>query len=177
MKRIPVTMPAKSKWLIRLPEIRRVLRQCESPVLDRKSVEVLFGVRPRRALQLIKEVGGRNLGKNAVIETRELMEAVEAWIGGDAYRTEVRRRRRVAQELLRLVQREAARRVEISVPPRPVVEGVRMEPGLVELRFERMEDLLVQLAGLSRRLMEDYDRMAGLLAKEGSEGSGLSLEV
>ena len=46
-------MPLKKTWLLRLPAIREELSQLDLPLIDRASFERLFGVRRRRAVQLM----------------------------------------------------------------------------------------------------------------------------
>jgi hypothetical protein len=46
-------MPAKPEWLLRLPEIRAELEHLEVPVVDRSGVERIFGLKRRRAIELL----------------------------------------------------------------------------------------------------------------------------
>ena len=46
-------MPARKSWLLRVSEIRRELAEMQVPVVDRAVFERLFGVRRRRAVQLM----------------------------------------------------------------------------------------------------------------------------
>ena len=50
-------MPTKKTWLLRLTEIREELTAMQVPVVDRAIFERLFGVRRRRAIQLLHFFG------------------------------------------------------------------------------------------------------------------------
>jgi hypothetical protein len=56
-------MSMKKTWLLRLGEIREELTAVEAPVIDRAMCERLFGVRRRRALQLMHSFGGWQSGQ------------------------------------------------------------------------------------------------------------------
>ena len=71
-------MPMKKTWLLRLTEIREQLTAMEVPVVDRAIFERLFGVRRRRAIQLLHSlwrlsgrpyVSHRSLGAAAATRT------------------------------------------------------------------------------------------------------------
>jgi hypothetical protein len=49
-------MPAAPAWLDRLPTLLKKVATSEIPVYDRQAIERLFGVRPRRAQQLLREL-------------------------------------------------------------------------------------------------------------------------
>ena len=51
-------MPAKAMWLLQIPEILSQLETFDVPVVDRAIVERLFGLRRRRAIELMHRFGG-----------------------------------------------------------------------------------------------------------------------
>ena len=51
-------MPAKPEWLLRLPEIRAELEHLDVPVVDRAGIEHIFGLKRRRAIELLHQFGG-----------------------------------------------------------------------------------------------------------------------
>ena len=51
-------MPMRKTWLHRLPQILGDLSNMGVPVLDRAVFEKVFGVRPRRAIQLMHFLAG-----------------------------------------------------------------------------------------------------------------------
>jgi hypothetical protein len=46
-------MPAKPAWLLKIPEIIRMLEAFDVPVVDRAIIERLFGLRRRQAIELL----------------------------------------------------------------------------------------------------------------------------
>jgi hypothetical protein len=61
-------MPIKKTWLLRLPEIRAELTAMEVPVVDRAVFERVFGVRRRRAIQLLHHFGGFQAGRTFLVD-------------------------------------------------------------------------------------------------------------
>ena len=56
-------MPAKAQWLLQIPEIVSLLETFEVPVVDRAIIERLFGLRRRRAIELLHRFGGYQAGR------------------------------------------------------------------------------------------------------------------
>ena len=67
-------MPIKKTWLLRLPEIREELSAMKVPVVDRAIFERLFGVRRRRAIQLLHFFDGYQSGRTFLIDRLALIE-------------------------------------------------------------------------------------------------------
>ena len=66
-------MPMKKMWLLRLPEIRTELEALPAPVIDRAMIEQIFGVRRRRALQLMQYFGGWQSGQACLVDRLDLL--------------------------------------------------------------------------------------------------------
>ena len=66
-------MPAKSQWLLRIPEIVASLSELEVPVVDRAICERLFRVRRRRAIELIQHFGGYRSGNTVLVDRLALI--------------------------------------------------------------------------------------------------------
>jgi hypothetical protein len=56
-------MPAKALWLLQIPEIVALLETFDVPVVDRAVIERLFGLRRRRAIELLHRFGGYQAGR------------------------------------------------------------------------------------------------------------------
>src|SRR5689334_12786005 len=56
-------MPAKPAWLLHLSEIIEQLEAFDVPVVDRGIVERVFGLRRRRAIELLHRFGGYQAGR------------------------------------------------------------------------------------------------------------------
>jgi hypothetical protein len=61
-------MPNQPSWIESVPEILETLRAPGTPpFLDRPTVEVLFGVRRRQAIHLLRRFGGYQVGKTFLV--------------------------------------------------------------------------------------------------------------
>jgi len=67
-------MPAKAPWLLHIPEIIAMLETFEVPVVDRAIIERLFGLRRRRAIELLHRFGGYQAGRTFLSDRRVLIE-------------------------------------------------------------------------------------------------------
>jgi hypothetical protein len=88
-------MPAKPEWLLRLPEIRTQLEYLDAPVVDRAVIERIFGLKRRRAIELLHQFGGYQAGRTFLLDRVRLLEALQSMESGDDYSTEKRRRERL----------------------------------------------------------------------------------
>jgi hypothetical protein len=70
-------MPAKPAWFPRIGSIIAELRVLKSDYLDRKAVEHIFGVRERRARQLMSGLPNLQIGNALAIPRRALIERLE----------------------------------------------------------------------------------------------------
>jgi len=155
-------MPAKPQWLLRLPQIIEALESIVAPVVDRDSVEQLFGISRRRAIQLLHRFGGYQAGKTFLVERQGLLAQLEAIRDGQAFSQEAKRRRRVLHELDEISRLQKARAVKIKVSreeiakARGLPEGVRVEPGRMVVEFEGMDQLLSRLFQVSQSAVRDF---------------------
>jgi hypothetical protein len=161
-------MASFASWIHQLPEIRRRLADLETPVVDRASIEKLFGVRRRRAIQLMHRFGGFQAGRTFLIDRNELIDALGRFDPADADR-EVSRRKKVVAEVERSKALFPARKVRISVPLRvldnrmvDLPPTVQLQPGELRIEFHGTEDLLRQLFELSQSIVNDLERFQAL---------------
>ena len=70
-------MPAKPAWFPRIGSILAELRVFKSDYLDRKAVEGIFGVRQRRARQLMVGLPTLQIGNALAIPRSALIERLE----------------------------------------------------------------------------------------------------
>src|SRR6266545_3336852 len=101
-------MPAGKTWLLRLPEIRRELEALDVPVIDRAAFERIFGVRRRRAIQLMQYFDGYQAGRTCLVNRMSLLSEVEKLEASSEYVLERRRRERVTAALEKIRQYRVA---------------------------------------------------------------------
>src|SRR5215213_3949051 len=92
-------MPAQPTWFHRLDEILGELRGLGTDYLDRQAVERVFGVRERRARQLMAGLPCLQIGNAVGVSRPALIERLEATKVGNRFQWEIARRTRVAVSL------------------------------------------------------------------------------
>jgi hypothetical protein len=163
-------MPAKPEWLLRLPEIRAELEHLDVPVVDRCGIERIFGLKRRRAIELLHQFGGYQTGRTFLVERRSLLHALEALQSQDGYIVERRRRECLRDVVEASREHLLAARVRIPVRPaksRPSLDrlapGVHLAPGMLSIEFLQPIDLLEKLYGLAQAITHDFVKFEGLV--------------
>ena len=158
-------MPAKAPWLLTISAILEHLEAFESPVLDRASMERLFGLRRRRAIELMHSFGGYQAGRTFLIDRRQLIERLRGLAEGQEFQAEVRRKERLAEKIDLLRRQHAGASVRIAVAPdawnrrmEGLAPGIELQPGHLHVQFVGAEDLLTKLFELSQAASNDFDR-------------------
>lgn len=160
-------MPAQPAWFHRLDRILEALLKMESSYLDRQAVEKLFGVRERRARQLMAGLPGLQAGNAFAVERLALLNRLEETSASGPFQWEVNRRARVADEL------ERARRLlpgrNVLIPSAPDVRerrlaglsgDIALKPGELRIEFYGAEDLAAKLFELSQAMANDWTAFA-----------------
>jgi len=168
-------MPAKAAWLLKIPEIIRMLEAFDVPVVDRATIERLFGLRRRQAIELLHRLGGYQAGQTFLVDRQVLMASLRRLAEGEDFERESRRKERLDGAIDRLRRYQSAARVSIPVAPdvfnRKFVDlstGVVLEPGQLHIAFSGAIDLLAKLFELAQAASNDYDRFCA--AAEPVEG-------
>ena len=71
-------MPSKSRWLLQIPSIIDQVMSLDTPVLDRAVCERIFGVRRRRAIDLMQQFGGYRAGNTILIDRLDLIRRLQS---------------------------------------------------------------------------------------------------
>jgi hypothetical protein len=158
-------MPAKSAWLLQIPEIVSLLETFGVSVVDRAVIERLFGLRRRRAIELMHRFGGYQAGRTFLIDRLLLIEQLRRLAEGEEFQSESRRKERLQDAVDELRRNVTAARVKIPVPSEvlgwrgaDLSDGVALEPGHLHISFRDTEDLLSKLYALSQSAASDFDR-------------------
>ena len=156
-------MPTQPSWLLQLPRIRKVLEELDLPVIDRAGIERIFGVRRRRAIQLMHKFGGYQAGRTFLVERTKVLQALRR-IGRDDVEWELARREKLVAEIEKAEKLLPGRQVRIKVPSLEtktvanLPPGVHLEPGELRIRFAGTEDLLRKLYELGQAIANDFDK-------------------
>lgn len=145
-------MPPQPLWL---PRVKSIIESLDSghiaslPFLTRASVEQLFGIRRRQAIDLMHRMDHYQIGKELVVSPAVLKRwLARAGIGEKVWFAEVVRTR--VEELVEQAQWEReARKTRVVVPHKTVelkLEGmpptVSLQPGEMRIAFSGAEDCL-----------------------------------
>ena len=163
-------MPAKPEWLLRLPEIRAELEYLDVPVVDRAGVERIFGLKRRRAIELLHQFGGYQAGRTFLLDRARLLEALQSLESGEDYTAEKRRRERLGDVVeasrehlistrVRIPVRAAAARASLD----RLAPGVLLMPGMLSIEFRHPVELLEKLYGLAQAISHDFEKFEELL--------------
>ena len=171
-------MPDQPSWIEYVPEILETLEAPGTPpFLDRPTVEVLFGVRRRQAIHLLRHFGGYQVGKTflapreavirflrdplrwrAATDEKGRFERVASALG--EARTELRQRRIPIPAQTETLQMEFA-----GLPP-----GIRLETGQLVIQFAGPVELLEKLFALSQAFANDYASFERIVASQTGTG-------
>src|SRR5450756_1545046 len=163
-------MPAKPEWLLRLPEIRAELEHLDTPVVDRAGIEHLFGLRRRRAIELMHQFGGYQTGRTFLLDRTRLLEALRSLESREDYTAE-KRRRECLQDVVE-ASREHLISTRVRIPVRAaaarasldrLAPGVLLMPGMLSIEFRHPIELLEKLYGLAQAISHDFERFEDLL--------------
>ena len=167
-------MSAKAEWLLRLPEIRAELEHLDVPVVDRAGIEHIFGLRRRRAIELMHQFGGYQAGRTFLVDRARLPEALQSLESREDYSVEKRRRERLGDVVE--ASREHLISMRVRIPVRATAArasldrlalGVLLLPGVLSIEFQRPIELLEKLYWLSQAIAHDFEKFEGLLPGDG----------
>jgi hypothetical protein len=158
-------MPDQPSWIGLVPQILKELEAPGNPpFLDRPAVEVLFGVRRRQAIELLRRFGGYQIGKTFLVPREAVVRFLrdaERWpaVAGEKGRFERvlsalgEARRELDQRRIPIPRVAERQWGEISgLPP-----GIRLEPGQLTVQFAEPVELLEKLFTLSQILTNNYE--------------------
>ena len=161
-------MPAKPEWLLRLPDIRAELDHLDVPVVDRAGIERIFGLKRRRAIELLHQFGGYQAGRTFLLDRARLLEALKSLESREDYTAEKRRRERLRDVVEASREHLILTRVQIPVRAaavRPSLDrlapGVLLLPGILSIEFRHPIELLEKLYGLAQALTHDFEKFEG----------------
>jgi hypothetical protein len=142
-----------------------LLETFDVPVVDRATIERLFGLRRRRAIELLHRFGGYQAGRTFLIERCKLIEHLRCLAHGEEFQREIQRRQRLDHTVDQLRRQQSGARVKIAVAPdvfsrklANLSPGVALEAGYLHIVFSGTEDLLGKLFELSQAASNDFDR-------------------
>ena len=161
-------VPDKPTWLTRVPGILQFLESPQAPpFLDRPAMELLFGLRRRQSIDLMRRMGGYQVGKTFLVDRQALLRFLTAPQQQAASEQSVARKQKVVASLGEARQMLASRRIPIPATAASSVAGlppgIQLDPGRLTVIFEQPVELLQKLFALSQALTRDYEQFAAAL--------------
>src|SRR5712691_1615049 len=160
-------MPARPDWLLRLPGIIDCLLSLSAPVVDRRTVERVFQLKRRRAIELMHELGSYRRGRHFVLDRDVLIRDLKRMRTGAEFLWEQRRQQRLSEEFDILRKHASLDRLFfLGFQPRKTIRlthapnGICVEPGRLTITFRRPEDLMEHLFALAQALVNDSEDSA-----------------
>jgi hypothetical protein len=172
-------MPAKPSWLLRVPEIIEEVRCLQAPVVDRATLERMFSVRRRRAIDLMQRVGGYQCGRTYIVNREDILEWLKRIQAEPSFQSEDTRKRNLTGQLNELHRHRAAARITIPalrdarltrLPSLP--EGITIEPGTLSVLFGTTEELLARLYAFAQLVADDFDAFCDMLERQDGARKG-----
>jgi hypothetical protein len=134
-------------------------------VIDRAVIERLFGLRRRRAIELLHRFGGYQAGQTFLVDRSRLIQQLRMIAEGEEFERESRRRERLDQNLDCLRRSRPGVKVKIPIQPEMLGRnvdglsaGIGLSPGHLQIEFDSVEELLSKLYELSQAAATDFDR-------------------
>jgi hypothetical protein len=163
-------MPAKPRWLLNIPAILASLSALESPVIDRAMCEKLFGLRRRRANDLMRQFGGYQAGNTILLDKVRLVQTLLQIEADPETDFERHRKERLSEQLNKLHRHRAATQVRIEVPAdvhhrrlKELPSGVQLEARRLTIDFASAEQLLTSLYEFSQAVSNDYELFCSII--------------
>jgi hypothetical protein len=150
------------------------LEHLNAPVVDRSVIEDLFGLKRRRAIELMHQFGGYQAGRTFLVDRVWLLARLSAFEGEGAYHVEKRRRERL-QGFVK-ASREHLLATRITIPVRDanarftlsgLGPGVRLTPGMLCVEFVQPLELLEKLYTLAQAIAHEFEQFEEMV-KSGS---------
>ncbi len=167
-------MPAKPTWYGRYDAIREAIATLPEAWLDRRTVERIFEVGPRRAQQLMRPSGPARLGSSLVVRREAFLEYLARVVSGEAAYYEQRRLARLSEAIERW--RGERLRTPALLVEAPVSvgrqrfddlpEGIELGPGRIVVRFGDCDEALQKLLALAMAMGNDLTRFEELTVVE-----------
>lgn len=174
-------MPDQPSWIEHVPKILETLESPGAPpFLDRSTVEMLFGVRRRQAIHLLRRFGGYQVGKTFLVSRETVIRFLRDPRRRTAAEIEKGRFERVGNALAKARLELYQRRIPITVQPETLrleisglPDGIDLKTGQLTVRFEQPVELLQKLFALSQALANDFESFERSCAAARRAGAGV----
>ena len=169
-------MPHQPTWLERVPSILAALRDPKTPpLLGRAAIETLFALRRRQAINLLRRLGGYQVGRTFLVATESVIQFLEQPTVDQDLRTLHVEKQRVAEFLAEARVQFSLPRIDLAqIPKRSgmtfdgLPAGIHLTAHHLAVEFDSGTDLLEKLFALSQALAHDFQTFERALEQHGS---------
>ena len=142
-------------WLWRLPNIRRAVSNSQRSHYGRRDLQGLFVVSSSAASRLLELISTEPVGTSHLVSREKLSSFLEAVAETDDVPALCARLRAERGNLTRVKARFMWLRDDSETPLISLPAAIALEPGRLEIRFERVEELVAHLGLLSAAMKDD----------------------
>ena len=157
-------MPTVASWMMRIPDVISELERISAPVVDRAVFQKVFGVKRRRAIELMQRFGGFRSGNTVLVDRPGLIAGLHELLHGPDFRRECTRKQKLIDELDLLHRNREGARIVLPVSPDvqqrtsyDLPQGLLLEPGRLTVTFSGAEDLFGKLFELAQAAVNEFD--------------------
>ena len=156
-------MAPRTSWLLRLPEIRRSVRESVRSHYDSRDLQRLFRVQPRAAQKLIRMVtASAKVGRSALVGRVALADFLT--LVGESADPEatlrVRRRHSASAPTPKRALRELLQCDCDAATLKTMPRNINLSMGRLEIEFSRMEELAGALYAIAQILENELEEFA-----------------
>ncbi len=159
-------MPERPRWLNRLPEITARINALPNTVVDRRTIESVFQLKRRRAIELMHQLGSERQGKGFCLDRNRLLENLRALQDSPAFRWDERCTRdqhRPGEFTKNCPASDAAGDSRVAPAAPALAANIRLWPRRLEVDFNDTEDLLRSLNEICHTIVENRNHFRSLL--------------
>jgi hypothetical protein len=159
-------MPRKIEWIAFAAAAIRQIENDQAPYVDRRTLQSMLHLSPRRTQQIIQIVGPVQVGTSYMVPREELLRYLKTVAGGEL-QAEVAQRKVVGSTIDKLrtehVEESRLRAIPIAAKAGDrystlddVLPNLDFEPGVLRIAHSGAEDLVRTLYRLGQALGLDY---------------------
>jgi len=170
-------MPDHPLWLERVPAVLEFLAGPAAPaLLDRGTIEVLLGVRRRRAILILHQCQASPRGRDLLASREAFVTFLQSQDQEAALKKERARQQQVAAALAQARHELTLPRISLPRPAEPthrtlagLPPGIQLTPRNLSVDFTSAQDLIEKLFTVAQAFAQDYESLEAALQPDGEE--------
>ena len=160
-------MPARPKWLMKIPDAIRQLKEFDRDIITRGDVQRLFGVSKSMANTLmLRDFGAERTSHLLTVPRTKVLGALKKRTRGREFQREETRQEKLYTELqeARIASvRVKLPRESLSRKLQNLPDGVTVGASRITVDYTAPREAIQRLVGLAHALGNDYERFEALV--------------